>query len=111
MLFTCVLGGLLILEVLLSVLHQIYEYIVSYELWFSMWYELSSEYLDPWKTLEEKGRSNLADYGIVIFVASQCGRLWYIYNRAFIDYVNYAWNDCVRVKVDARLWNEFGLCA
>ena len=56
-----------------SVLQQIYEYIVSYELWFRMWYEWSSEYLDPWKTLEEKERSNLADYGIVIFVVSQCG--------------------------------------
>jgi len=76
-----------------------------------MWYELSIEYIDPWKTLEEKERSNLADYGIVIFVASPCGRLWYIYIRAFIDYVNYAWNDCVRVKVDVRLWNELGLGA
>jgi len=75
-----------------------------------MWYELSSEYPDPWKTLEEKEGSNLADYGIVIFVASQCGRLWYIYIRA-IDYVNYAWNDGVRVKGDARLGNELGLCA
>ena len=98
MLFKCVLGCLLILEVLLLVLHQIYEYIVSYELWFRMWYELSSEYIDPWKTLEGKERSNLADYGIVIFVASQCGRLWYIYIRAFIDYVNYAWNDMYVLK-------------
>jgi len=76
MLFKCVLGCLLILVVLLSVLHKIYEYIVSYELWFRMWYELSADYIDPWKkNLEEKERSNLADYGIVIFVASQCGRL------------------------------------
>jgi len=41
-----------------------------------MWYELSVEYIDPWKTLEETERNNLADYGIVIFVASQCGRLY-----------------------------------
>ena len=33
-----------------------------------MWYELSSEYIDPWKTLEGKERSNLADYGIVILL-------------------------------------------
>ena len=84
---------------------------MSYELWFRMWYELSVEYIEPWQTFEEKETSNLADYGIVIFVASQCGQLWYTYIRAFIDHVNYAWNDCVRIKVDARLWNELGLCA
>jgi len=39
----------------------------------------SVEYIDPWQTLEEKERSNLADYGIVIFVSSQCGRLYYTY--------------------------------
>ena len=55
-------------------------------------------YLDPWQTLEEKERSNLADYGIVIFIASQCGRLWYTYIRAFINHVNYAWNDMYVLK-------------
>ena len=47
-------------------------------------------YLDPWQTLEEKERSNLAYYRIIIFVTSQCGRLWYTYIHAFIDHVNYA---------------------
>ena len=72
---------------LLLVVHEDKEYKVSYELWFKMWYELSIEYIDPWKTLEEKERSNLADYGIVILVASQCGRLWYTYICAFLDQV------------------------
>ena len=71
---------------------------VSYELWFRMWYELSVEYIDPWQTLQEKERSNVADYGIVIFVASQCGRLWCTYIHAFIDHVNYAWNDMYLLK-------------
>jgi len=61
---------------LLLVVHEDKECKVSYELWFRMWYELSVEYIDPWQTLQEKERSNLADCGIVIFVASQCGRLW-----------------------------------
>jgi len=63
-----------------------------------MWYELNIEYIYPWQTLEEKERSNLADYGIVIFVASQCDRLWYTYICAFIDHVNYAWNDMYVLK-------------
>jgi len=55
-------------------------------------------YLDSWQTFEEKESSNLADCGIVIFVASQCGRLWYTSIRAFIDHVNYAWNDMYVLK-------------
>ena len=38
----------------------------------------------PEKTLEEKEQSNLADYGIVVLVASQYGRLWYIDIRALL---------------------------
>ena len=67
-------------------------------------------YIDPWQTLEEKERNNLADYGLVILNTSQCVRSWYTYICAFFDHVIYIWNDCVRVEVDSRLWNGLWLC-
>jgi len=49
-------------------------------------------------------RNNLADHGIVIFVASQCVRSWYTYICAFIDPVILKWLHMHRTRLSVMKW-------